>query len=477
MQMWNVGIVMGWRACRDLQSSGSHNTTTTNTQNTRPDDRQHLLCAAAHVRAEQMPAPDAGVVEKKLLTVEETTDILFPASDDMSHHELDKFTRFFIQKSIQVIVQSRLGGDRVQTKCDARGHDWFNLSIADDREVSDRTRKCFDAIASDSQEKHLSVTSGWQVCCEVSLKNSDGESMVLEYWLFSNESLLASPRAKVSVASSDVFTVYNRLTLLLKSIIALTRATPIHKISNSGQGPDTFVICYRVFATDGPIDHLIQEKDKNRYARVIRLGTVSSPCSRITVSFSYRTNMATCNNDTSQTTAHLMPLKLDHFRTESPDESAADFSSSRKILAFASPKSEFLISVSDSGTQSNVEKMWILTVCLQSAISTHRSSYQRTHSSAYCRRNRSHRRQSTKQRKEKQSRCRPKTEKRNSPLPITQSEERSREVGAECLLVTSPLCLLKHRLPHRRKRFWAPSLTALRLGFWTAKSCRSNSTT
>ena len=253
----------------------------------------------------------------------------------MSLNELDKFTRFFVQKSIQVIVQSRLGSDRVQTRCNPRGSDWFNLSIPDDREVTDRTRKCLDTIASDFDGQKISVVRGWQVCCEISLKNSDGESMVLEYWLLTNESLIP-PKTRDTVASEEVFTVYNRLTLLLKSIITLTRATPIYKISNSGQGPDTFVICYRIFDTAGPIEDLIEEKDKNRYSRVIKLGNVSSHCNRISVSFSYRTNMATCSDDKSQS-GPLMPVKMDHFRTESPDL-AADFSCSRKILAFASPK-------------------------------------------------------------------------------------------------------------------------------------------
>lgn len=257
----------------------------------------------------------------------------------MSLNELDKFTRIFIQKSIQVIVQSRLGGERLQTRCDPRGKDWFNLSIPDDREVTERIQKCFDTIASDFDGQRLTVTRGWQVCCEISLKNSDGESMVLEYWLFTNESLVSSPRARVTDAKDEVFTIFNRLTLLLKSIITLTRATPIYKISNSGQGPETFVICYRIFDTAGPIEDLIEQKDKNRYSRVIRLGNVSSQCSRIAVSFSYRTNMATCNDDKSQT-GPLMPVKMDHFKTESPD-SDADFSCNRKILAFASPKSEY----------------------------------------------------------------------------------------------------------------------------------------
>lgn len=265
----------------------------------------------------------------------------------MSHNELDKLTRFFVQKSAQVIVQSRLGSDRVQTRSNPRGRDWFSLSIPDDREVTDRTRKCLDTIASGFDDKTISVIRNWQVCCEISLKSSDGESLVLEYWSFSNESLISSShsgpttntRTRAPVQSEEVFTFYNRLTLLLKSIITLTRATPIHKISRSGQGPDTFVICYRIFDTIGPIDNLIQDKDKSRYSRVIKLGKVSSQLNRIAVSFSYRTNMATCNEDKSQTGPPLA-LKMDHFKPDSPDPGADDFSCSLKILAFASPKSK-----------------------------------------------------------------------------------------------------------------------------------------
>lgn len=263
----------------------------------------------------------------------------------MSLNELDKFTRFFVQKSIQVIVQSRLGGERVRTACNPRGNDWFNLSIPDDREVTERTRKSFDTIAEDIGEAKLTASKAWQVCCEVSLKNSDGESLVLEYWLFSNDSLNPSTKAKASIKSDDVFTVYNRLTLLLKSIIALTRATPIYKISNSGQGSETFVICYRIFAADGPIDSLIAERDRDRYSRAIKLGSVACQCNRVTVSFSYRTNMSTCRDDRSQS-SDLLPVTADHFKPGGSPEPAAtaesDLTRNRKILAFASPRSECL---------------------------------------------------------------------------------------------------------------------------------------
>ena len=257
----------------------------------------------------------------------------------MSLNDLDKFTRFFVQKAVQVIVQSRLGGDRVRTRCNPRASDWFNLSIPDDKEVTDRTRRCFDTIAAEWEGRKLTVTKGWQVCCEVSLKNSSGECMVLESWLMTNEPL-GAPRTKASIASDQVFTLSNRLTLLLKSIITLTRSTPIHKLSASGQGPDTFVICYRIFDTEGCIEDLIEEKDRSRYSRPIKLGSVSSQFNRLSVSFAYRTNMSTCGEDRLSQAARLMPVKTDHFKSDATEaETETDFSRSRKILAFASPKS------------------------------------------------------------------------------------------------------------------------------------------
>lgn len=100
------------------------------------------------------------------------------------HKDLDKFTRYFIIKTVQVIVQSRIGeGKRIKTDCKPNGNDWFNINITDIAEVSERTKAALDSDG-------LSIKSNWRVCCEISLKTNDGGAVVLEHWIITNKSNL-----------------------------------------------------------------------------------------------------------------------------------------------------------------------------------------------------------------------------------------------------------------------------------------------
>lgn len=102
------------------------------------------------------------------------------------YKDLDKFTRYFIIKTVQVIVQSRIGENkRIKTDCKPNGNDWFNINITDIAEVSERTKAALDSDG-------LSIKTNWRVCCEISLKTNDGGAVVLEHWIISNKSNLNS---------------------------------------------------------------------------------------------------------------------------------------------------------------------------------------------------------------------------------------------------------------------------------------------
>uniref|UniRef100_A0A673XLK5 Autophagy-related protein 13 n=1 Tax=Salmo trutta TaxID=8032 RepID=A0A673XLK5_SALTR len=144
--------------------------------------------------------------------------------------DLDKFIKFFALKTVQVIVQARLG-EKVCTRSlsSPTGSDWFNLAIKDIPEVTHESKK---ALA--GQLPGI----GRSMCVEISLKTSEGDSMELETWcLEMNEK--CDKDIKVS------YTVYNRMSLLLKSLLAITRVTPAYKLSRK-QGHD-YVILYRIY--------------------------------------------------------------------------------------------------------------------------------------------------------------------------------------------------------------------------------------
>lgn len=259
----------------------------------------------------------------------------------MTVAELEKFVRFFIQRSVQVIVQSRLGLETIQTNCNPTGKDWFSLNVPDLPEIAERTKRALDSlITHENSGPRLSLTRDWRVCCEISLDAPDNKKMSLEYWVFSNEALYSSVENQ-KIASADIYDVYNRMGLLLKSIISLTRVTPARKLSTKGQGPDTYVFCYRVYVTEQSTDTLIGSADRKRYSPEIKLGSVGNQVSRLSVLFTYRTSM------TSDPTAenNLMPVKFDHFTPETPksyNTNASETLFDRRRPAFATVESKLL---------------------------------------------------------------------------------------------------------------------------------------
>uniref|UniRef100_A0A8C9V7Z9 Autophagy-related protein 13 n=1 Tax=Scleropages formosus TaxID=113540 RepID=A0A8C9V7Z9_SCLFO len=183
--------------------------------------------------------------------------------------DLDKFIKFFALKTVQVIVQARLGEKICSSSSSSpTGSDWFNLAIKDIPEVTHEAKK---ALA--GQLPGI----GRSMCVEISLKTSEGDSMELETWcLEMNEK--CDKDIKVS------YTVYNRLSLLLKSLLAITRVTPAYKLSRK-QGHD-YVILYRIYFGE------VQLAGLGEGFQTVRVGLVGTPTGTITLSCAYRTNLA-----------------------------------------------------------------------------------------------------------------------------------------------------------------------------------------
>ncbi|TSQ58053.1 Autophagy-related protein 13 [Bagarius yarrelli] len=160
--------------------------------------------------------------------------------------DLDKFIKFFVLKTVQVIVQARLG-EKICTRSSSSptGSDWFTLAIKDIPEVTHEAKK---ALAGQLP------TVGRSMCVEISLKTSEGDSMELETWC-----LEINEKCEKDIKVS--YTVYTRLSLLLKSLLSITRVTPAYKLSRK-QGHD-YVILYRQIERTRPImgiiiDHFVE---------------------------------------------------------------------------------------------------------------------------------------------------------------------------------------------------------------------------
>uniref|UniRef100_A0A671L604 Autophagy-related protein 13 n=1 Tax=Sinocyclocheilus anshuiensis TaxID=1608454 RepID=A0A671L604_9TELE len=201
--------------------------------------------------------------------------------------DLDKFIKFFALKTVQVIVQARLG-EKINTcsSSSPTGSDWFNLAIKDIPEVTHEAKK---ALA--GQLPGI----GRSMCVEISLKTSEGDSMELETWcLEMNEK--CDKDIKVS------YTVYNRLSLLLKSLLAITRVTPAYKLSRK-QGHD-YVILYRIYFGDVQLTGLGEGNSLKGSLQSTNKGCVDWCCARYCPCVSRRQ---------FERTGPIMGIIIDHY--------------------------------------------------------------------------------------------------------------------------------------------------------------------
>ncbi|XP_073514982.1 autophagy-related protein 13 isoform X6 [Phyllobates terribilis] len=222
--------------------------------------------------------------------------------------DLDKFVKFFALKAVQVIVQARLG-DKICTRSSSSptGSDWFNLAIKDIPEVTQEAKKALSGQL---------PAVGRSMCVEISLKTSEGDSMELEVWcLEMNEK--CDRDIKVS------YTVYNRLSLLLKSLLAVTRVTPAYRLSRK-QGHE-YVILYRIYFGD------VQLLGLKEGFQAVRVGTVGTPIGTLTLTCAYRTNLAFMSTRATEEPGAVYPHVED-----SQDVCATSFSTSPPSQLYSS---------------------------------------------------------------------------------------------------------------------------------------------
>ncbi|XP_017777037.1 PREDICTED: autophagy-related protein 13 homolog isoform X2 [Nicrophorus vespilloides] len=238
--------------------------------------------------------------------------------------DLDKFTKFLALKSAQVIVQSRLGEKKsTQCKMHTTGTDWFNLAIEDLPDVLAETKKALNGEI---------VSARLPLCVEISLRTVEGDHMVLESWCLGIVPEQCDPSVRVT------HTVYNRMGILLKSLVSVTRVTPAYKLSRR-QGPDSYIICYRIYMEE-PQLHTLGDGYKQ-----VRVGQICTPIGTLQLSVSYRTKMTI--SPTNNGKDNSIMLKSDHFNTNlSPrqmrykqnEENNASLNNTMRIGAFADAK-------------------------------------------------------------------------------------------------------------------------------------------
>lgn len=162
-------------------------------------------------------------------------------------------------------------------------------------------------------------------CIEISLRTPENQTMILETWciLFNDQLVDASQKV--------CYSVYKKMSLVLRSLMCITRCTPTYQLSRR-QSSDTYVLFYRMYCGE-PIVHHLGEN----YATA-KVGTVGTPIGSILINLAYRTRLTM----TPQNSSHLnetgnfgIQIKDDHFveRAQSDSPSSNMYSQQRQFSA------------------------------------------------------------------------------------------------------------------------------------------------
>ncbi|XP_022083734.1 autophagy-related protein 13-like [Acanthaster planci] len=216
--------------------------------------------------------------------------------NDRELRDLNKFIKFMAFKSVQVIIQSR-SGEKIDSASKAKsdGTDWFNLAVYDNPTIKSNVKKLL------AQEL---PRVGSPLNVEVSLETNEGDRMVLECWsLVVNETV--DPNAKIHYA------VYNRLGLLLKSLICISRITPAYRIARHQLGAD-----YRVMSRMYYGEMKLSFLGENFHS--LNVGSVATPIGSVFLSVAYRTKLTLSVHQLQRSSISPVTVRDDYYGSSSP---------------------------------------------------------------------------------------------------------------------------------------------------------------
>lgn len=108
------------------------------------------------------------------------------------------------------------------------------MTINDELGVLAETKKVIDTKPGES------IVTRFPLCVEISLRTVDGDKMILEVWS------LTCNRNQVDNSTNISHAIYNRMGILLKSLIIVTRSTPAYKLSRK-QSTESYKIFYNIY--------------------------------------------------------------------------------------------------------------------------------------------------------------------------------------------------------------------------------------
>ncbi|EAA10737.4 AGAP005715-PA [Anopheles gambiae str. PEST] len=210
---------------------------------------------------------------------------------------LEKYIRQLAMKAAQIIVQSRLG-EKIATESNpnSTSTDWFNISITDQQSILDVLVETKKILADGGQ--HESIITRLPLCVEISLQTAEGGSMILECWTLS----IRTDQTNAPQRANQV--IYNRMSLLLKSLLSVTRVTPAYRVSRIKRA-DSYDIYYRIYTGEPQTNQLGDGYNQ------VRVGQLCTQIGTLNMAVAYRTKITFSPTQTGRD--NTIMLKSDHF--------------------------------------------------------------------------------------------------------------------------------------------------------------------
>lgn len=130
----------------------------------------------------------------------------------------------------------------------------FNLFIDVVFQINVAIKEIPDVITETKMALSNGVGSSMPLCVEIFLKTVDGDTMTLETWSIGLRAENATDPSCSRHLTTD-YTLYNRLGVLLKSLVSVSRAIPAYRYSRQ-QSHDSFKIYHRIYAGEPQIHTL-----------------------------------------------------------------------------------------------------------------------------------------------------------------------------------------------------------------------------
>lgn len=154
-------------------------------------------------------------------------------------------------------------------------------------------------------------------CVEISLRTPEGDTIPLETWCISFDDSVSDPSQRVR------FNIYNRMSVVLRSLLTCTRATPTYQLSRK-QSADKYIICYKMYSGEPIVSHLGEHYSKRT------IGSIVTPIGRFVLNVAYRTRLTMSSPQLDAASSNALAqmgidIKDDHFSLDRQTHHAEEY--------------------------------------------------------------------------------------------------------------------------------------------------------